>query len=64
MEKINPLIFKNKISLELLPKETLFGLKTINCEILCEDDKYRPVYGIEIGFIFFTFSYANMKNNK
>ena len=53
MEKINPLIFKNKISIEFLPTETLFGLKLINCEILCEDDKYRSVYGIELGFIFF-----------
>jgi|TARA_R110000787_G_scaffold38196_2_gene96454 hypothetical protein len=61
MKKTNPLVFKNKINLELLPKETLLGLKMINCEILCEDDKYRPVYGIEIGLIFFTFSYVNMR---
>ena len=62
MEKVNPLIFKNKISIEFLPTETLFGLKLINCEILCEDDEYRSVYGIEVGFIFFTISYANMRS--
>jgi hypothetical protein len=61
MEKVNPLIFKNKISIEFLPSETLFGLKLINCEILCEDEEYRSVYGIELGFIFFTISYANMR---
>jgi hypothetical protein len=61
MEKANPLVFKNKISLELLPTETLFGLKIINCEILCEDDKYRAVSGIEIGFIFFIITYVNMR---
>jgi hypothetical protein len=61
MEKINPLVFKNKISLEILPTETLFGLKTVKCEVLCEDDEYRPVIGIEIGFIFFTISYVNMR---
>jgi hypothetical protein len=61
MNKANPLVFKNKINLELLPKETLIGLKIINCEILCEDDKYRSVYGLEVGLIFFTFSYVNMR---
>jgi hypothetical protein len=61
MNKVNPLIFKNKIALELLPTETLFGLKIINCEVLCEDDKYRKVYGVEIGFIFFTISYVNIR---
>jgi len=60
MNKVNPLVFKNKLALELLPTETLLGLKIINCEVLCDDDKYRKVYGIEIGFIFFTFSYLNM----
>jgi hypothetical protein len=60
MNKVNPVIFKNKLALELLPTETLLGLKIINCEVLCDDDEYRKVYGIEIGFIFFTFSYLNM----
>jgi len=60
MNKINPIIFKNKISIEMLPTQTLLGIKTISCEVLCEDDVYRPVSGIEIGLIFFTFSYVNM----
>lgn len=60
MEKVNPLIFKNKLAIEMLPTETLLGIKTINCEVLCEDDKYRKVYGVEIGLIFFTISYVNM----
>jgi hypothetical protein len=62
MNKVDPIIFKNKFSIEFLPTETLLGLKTINCEVLCEDNEYRWVNGIEIGLIFFTFTYANMKS--
>ena len=61
MNQIDPLIFKNKFSIEFLPTETLFGLKTVNCEVLCKDNEYRWVSGIEVGFIFFTLSYVNMK---
>jgi hypothetical protein len=46
--------------LQILPTETLLGIKTVNCEVLCEDDIYRPIVGFEIGLIFFTFSYVNM----
>ena len=60
MNKINPVLFKNKFSLQILPTETLLGIKTVNCEVLCEDDIYRPIVGFEIGLIFFTFSYVNM----
>lgn len=63
MNKVTPLIFKNRFNLELLPTETLLGVKLINCQVLCEDDIYRLVFGIEIGCIFFTISYANMNNN-
>jgi hypothetical protein len=60
MKKVNPAIFKNKLAIEFLPTETLIGLKLVNCEVLCDDNTYHPVIGIEIGFIFFTFSYVNM----
>lgn len=63
MTKINPLIFKNRFNIEFLPTEPLLGVKLINCQVLCEDDVYRLVSGIEIGFTFFTISYANMHNN-
>jgi len=62
MNKVDPIIFKNKFSIEFLPTETLLGLKTINCEVLCEDNEYRWVNGIEVGLVFFTFTYANMKS--
>ncbi|BCV01452.1 MAG: hypothetical protein CM15mV42_1320 [uncultured marine virus] len=52
MEEINQKTFNNRFHLELLPAEMLFGIKTINCEVKCEDEIYRPVYGIELGFIF------------
>jgi hypothetical protein len=61
MNKVNPLVFKNKLSVEFLPTETLLGIKTVNCEVLCDDDKYRWVNGLEIGLIFLTISYVNIK---
>jgi|TARA_R110000787_G_scaffold104610_1_gene211827 hypothetical protein len=61
MKKVNPLIFKNKFNIEFLPTETLLGIRMINCEILCEDDIYRPVIGIEMGFIFFNIAYIKMR---
>lgn len=61
MNKVDPVIFKNKFAISFLPSETLLGIKSVNCEVLCEDDKYRWVSGVEIGFIFFTLSYVNMK---
>ena len=60
MNKINPIVFKNKFSVQILPTETLLGIKTISCEVLCDDDVYRPISGIEIGLIFLTLSYVNM----
>jgi len=63
MNKVTPLIFKNRFNVEILPTEPILGIKLINCQVLCEDDVYRLVSGIEIGFVFFTISYANMHNN-
>lgn len=60
MKKINQLQFKNKFNIEFLPTETLFGVRIINCEILCEDKQYRALGGIEIGFIFFTISFVKL----
>mgnify|MGYP001218353765 FL=1 len=47
----------------LLPNETLLGIKTINCTVKCEDEKFRPFYGLEIGFLFLTiqFTYVSWK---
>ena len=56
MKKINQLQFKSKLSVEVLPTETLLGVKLINCEVLCEDDEYRPMIGVEVGFIFFYYN--------
>ena len=38
MNKVNPLIFRNRFNVEFLPTEPILGLKFINCEVLCEDD--------------------------
>jgi hypothetical protein len=60
MNKVDPIQFKHKFSIEFLPNETLLGIKSVNCEILCTDDQYRPVAGVELGFIFFTITYVNI----
>tara|TARA_B110000444_G_scaffold210293_1_gene205582 strand:- start:234 stop:437 length:204 start_codon:yes stop_codon:yes gene_type:complete len=60
MNKIDPYLLRYRFDVSFFPQETLIGLKIVNCEVLCEDDKYRPVYGLEIGFIFFTISYINI----
>jgi hypothetical protein len=60
MNKIDHLNFKHKVSLELLPTETLFGIRVINCEVLCSDDEYRQMGGLELGFIFFTITYVKL----
>jgi|TARA_R110000851_G_scaffold31596_4_gene85357 hypothetical protein len=62
MNEIDPIQFKNKFSAEFLPTETLFGVKLVNCEVLCTDKIYRPVTGIEIGLIFLTLSYVNISD--
>tara|TARA_R100000388_G_C7123900_1_gene102244 strand:+ start:96 stop:290 length:195 start_codon:yes stop_codon:yes gene_type:complete len=43
-----------RVFCNFLPKETLFGFKTLNCTIKCDDEMFRPLYGLELGFIFFT----------
>ena len=60
MKEINELQFKHKLSVEFLPTESLLGVKAINCEVLCEDKEYRPLAGIELGFIFFTITYVKL----
>jgi len=62
MNEVDPIQFKNKFSVEFLPTETLFGIKLVNCEVLCTDKIYRPVTGIEIGLIFLTLSYVNISD--
>jgi hypothetical protein len=60
MDKINHLNFKHKLNIEFLPTETLFGIRIINCEVLCSDEQYRSIGGLELGFIFFTITYVKL----
>ena len=60
MSKIDPLILKHRFDFVPFPKEILLGIKILNFEVLCEDYIYRKVYGLEIGYIFLTFSYINI----
>ena len=61
MNQVDSNTFNHKFSVTPLPAEMLFGIKTINCNVKCNDDVYRPVTGVEIGFIFFKVSYAHMR---
>ena len=60
MEEINKNTFKHKMHIEALPTEPLVGIKVINCKIKCEDDIYRPVIGVQFGFLFFNLTYLHM----
>lgn len=60
MSNVTKEVFNHKVGLTLLPAEPLVGLKIHNAEVLCADEKFRPLIGIELGFLFFTFSYTNV----
>jgi hypothetical protein len=62
MNKYDPEKFTHKFSVEFFPNETLLGIKTINCEVLLDDDEYHAVSGIELGFLFFTLTYVNLND--
>lgn len=60
MEKVDRTMFKRKFYVSFLPPEILLGFKTLNCKVLAEDDVYRPMYGLEIGFIFLTITFIHI----
>lgn len=60
MIKVDKAMFDHRFNIAFLPSEPLLGIKGINCEVLCTDDVYRPVYGFEIGLLFFKFSYVKL----
>tara|TARA_R100000951_G_C2549110_1_gene151897 strand:- start:56 stop:250 length:195 start_codon:yes stop_codon:yes gene_type:complete len=64
MDNVNKETFSKKISVELLPIEMLAGIRFINCKVLCDDEKYRPLVGLELGFIFFKLTFAYIKWEK
>ena len=60
MQEIDRNTFNYRFTVELLPSEMLIGLKVVNCEGLCFDQKYRTILGLEIGLIFFKISFVHM----
>jgi hypothetical protein len=60
MSNITKEVFNHKVNLTFLPTEPLIGLNIHNCEVLCADEEFRPLFGIEIGLLFFTLSYTNI----
>ena len=52
--------FNTKAAIELLPKEPMLGIKLLNFKLQCDDEIYRPILGIDFGFIFFTITLCKM----
>ena len=50
----------NSFNLELLPREPLIGINFINCKLVDDEGKDRPMYGFTIGFLFFKIGYVNV----
>lgn len=60
MSDIKQETFNHKFYLVLLPQEPLLGIKLHNTHAKCEDDEFRPLISIELGFLFLTFSYSHI----
>ena len=60
MSNVTQEVFNHKVTLTLLPKEPLIGFNFHNTQVLCADKKLRPLFGIEIGLLFFKFTYTNI----
>jgi len=56
--------FQNQFYIEFLPKEPLVGVKILDRIMICEDNKERPMFRIEIGFLFIIISYTNVNYNE
>jgi len=61
MSDVTENTFNHKFYISLLPSEPLVGIKIHNTEALCIDEQFRPLFGIELGFLFFTLSYTHIK---
>ncbi len=54
-------LFTREFYCELLPEQPLVGIKVIpNQKIIGDDGKDRPMFRIEIGFLFLVLSYTNV----
>ena len=56
-------IFQHDIQVEMLPACLLIGLNILQGEIKCHDDEFRPMIQVQLGFLFFKFSYTNVRYN-
>ena len=54
-------LFTREFYCELLPEQPLIGIKLrINEDLVGDDGKCRPMFRIELGFLFIIFSYTNV----
>lgn len=60
MSNITKEVFNHKVTVQFLPAEPLVGLNIHNTHVICADEKPRPLFGFELGFLFFTLSYTNV----
>jgi hypothetical protein len=51
---------KNSFHMVLLPKAPLLGIQILNNKFLDEDQNVRDTFGIEIGLLFFRFSFMRI----
>lgn len=60
MSNLTKEVFNHKVTIQFLPAEPLVGLNIHNTQVICADEKARPLFGLELGFLFFTLSYTNV----
>jgi len=53
---------KNSFHMVLLPKAPLLGIQILNNKFLDEDQNVLDTFGIEIGLLFFRFSFMRILN--
>lgn len=60
MKKEKKGIFMNRWEVKFLPQEPLLGIKFWNCGVMENDNIERPMFRIEVGTFFITFSYTKI----
>ena len=54
MSNVTKEVFNHKLTVQFLPAEPLVGLNIHNTHVICADEMPRPLFGLELGFLFFT----------
>lgn len=60
MNEVTETTFNHRINFTLFPSDPLLGINIHNAEVWCYDDKFRHIFSIELGLLFFKLSYSNI----